>query len=146
MAATLPCTALISPLSRKSSSGVLVPATPSSAHFPTLISYSPIKAVVHPLARRNDGKKQLGFCGKRGLPLPVVPRCAKVPSDPAEEEADEGGAFEEEAAHIHKHAKDTVINFYSFINTKKVDKLRGLISEDCYFEDLSFPKPFHGRQ
>lgn len=41
---------------------------------------------------------------------------------------------------------DTVEQFYECINKNNLKKLGKFISNDCYFEDFSFPKPFQGRK
>lgn len=39
-----------------------------------------------------------------------------------------------------------IMQFYETINEKKLNQLEELLSDDCFFEDYSFPKPFHGKQ
>ncbi|KAL0297597.1 UNVERIFIED_CONTAM: hypothetical protein Sradi_6811800 [Sesamum radiatum] len=41
---------------------------------------------------------------------------------------------------------ETIMQFYSAINEKNLKQLDKLITEDCFFEDLSFPKPFQGKK
>lgn len=41
---------------------------------------------------------------------------------------------------------NTIMQFYSAINEKKLKKLDKLMAKDCFFEDFSFPKPFHGKK
>ncbi|XP_075505914.1 uncharacterized protein LOC142542899 [Primulina tabacum] len=41
---------------------------------------------------------------------------------------------------------NTIMQFYSAINEKKLKKLDKLMAEDCFFEDFSFSKPFHGKK
>ncbi|KAL0327761.1 UNVERIFIED_CONTAM: hypothetical protein Sangu_1854100 [Sesamum angustifolium] len=41
---------------------------------------------------------------------------------------------------------ETIMQFYSAINEKKLETVDKLITEDCFFEDLSFPKPFQGKK
>ncbi|PIN17959.1 hypothetical protein CDL12_09377 [Handroanthus impetiginosus] len=40
----------------------------------------------------------------------------------------------------------TIMRFYSAINEKNIKQLDKLISEDCIFEDYSFPTPFEGKK
>ncbi|XP_073135498.1 uncharacterized protein [Henckelia pumila] len=41
---------------------------------------------------------------------------------------------------------NTIMKFYTAINEKKLKKLDKLMAEDCFFEDFSFSKPFHGKK
>lgn len=41
---------------------------------------------------------------------------------------------------------DAVMKFYSSINEKNQDQLRSCISNDCFVDDFSFSKPFHGKK
>ena len=41
---------------------------------------------------------------------------------------------------------ETVNKFYASINSKDLDDLREIISEDCYFEECSFLHPFEGKK
>ncbi|KAF6162190.1 hypothetical protein GIB67_008319 [Kingdonia uniflora] len=41
---------------------------------------------------------------------------------------------------------DSIIQFYNCINRKNPKKLEKFISQDCYFEDYSFLKPFEGKK
>ncbi|KAK7860759.1 hypothetical protein CFP56_033176 [Quercus suber] len=41
---------------------------------------------------------------------------------------------------------ETINKFYTSINSKDLDDLREIISEDCYFEECSFPRPFEGKK
>ncbi|GMY30394.1 hypothetical protein FCV25MIE_25636 [Fagus crenata] len=41
---------------------------------------------------------------------------------------------------------EIVKKFYTCINNKNLMQLREFIAEDCYFEECSFPQPFHGRK
>ncbi|PSS09390.1 Arginine-fifty homeobox like [Actinidia chinensis var. chinensis] len=41
---------------------------------------------------------------------------------------------------------DIIKQFYACINKKELNQLRGLISDDCLFEDRSFFKPFQGEK
>ncbi|XP_022737463.1 uncharacterized protein LOC111290428 [Durio zibethinus] len=43
-------------------------------------------------------------------------------------------------------AADTIKHFYLCINEKNLEKLGGLISEDCHIEDCSFINPFYGKK
>nr|XP_043614127.1 uncharacterized protein LOC122586084 isoform X2 [Erigeron canadensis] len=40
----------------------------------------------------------------------------------------------------------TIKEFFNCINEKNVKQLENYISSDCFFEDLSFPKPFKGKK
>nr|GMD01655.1 uncharacterized protein LOC109147681 isoform X2 [Ipomoea batatas] len=40
----------------------------------------------------------------------------------------------------------TIKAFYSSINTKDLKSLKALLSEDCFFDDFSFPAPFQGKK
>lgn len=40
----------------------------------------------------------------------------------------------------------TIMQFYTSINEKNLKQLEELLSDDCFFEDYSFPKPFDGKQ
>ncbi|XP_071700326.1 uncharacterized protein [Rutidosis leptorrhynchoides] len=40
----------------------------------------------------------------------------------------------------------TIREFYKCINEKNVKQLENYISNDCFFEDYSFPKPFKGKK
>ncbi|CAA0838785.1 Nuclear transport factor 2 (NTF2) family protein [Striga hermonthica] len=40
----------------------------------------------------------------------------------------------------------TIMLFYSAINEKNMKQLDGMIAEDCFFDDFSFPKPFQGKK
>ncbi|KAL8244934.1 hypothetical protein R6Q59_011192 [Mikania micrantha] len=41
---------------------------------------------------------------------------------------------------------DTIKQFYRFMNEKNVKRLENYLSDDCFFEDYSFPKPFTGKK
>ncbi|KAL6979558.1 hypothetical protein U1Q18_021219 [Sarracenia purpurea var. burkii] len=41
---------------------------------------------------------------------------------------------------------DTINQFYNCINKKDLSQLCGLISDDCFFDDRSFFKPFQGKK
>ncbi|KAF3780023.1 hypothetical protein EJ110_NYTH40229 [Nymphaea thermarum] len=41
---------------------------------------------------------------------------------------------------------ETVLTFYDAINVKDYHKLEQLVSDDCYFQDMSFAKPFEGKK
>ncbi|KAM4074840.1 hypothetical protein ACB094_10G124400 [Castanea mollissima] len=41
---------------------------------------------------------------------------------------------------------ETISKFYTSINSKGLDDLREIISEDCYFEECSFLRPFEGKK
>ena len=41
---------------------------------------------------------------------------------------------------------DAVMKFYSSINEKNQVQLRNCISNDCFVDDFSFSKPFHGKK
>lgn len=41
---------------------------------------------------------------------------------------------------------DTVKQFYKCLNEKNVKRLENYLSDDCFFEDYSFPKPFTGKK
>ncbi|KAL0408156.1 UNVERIFIED_CONTAM: hypothetical protein Sradi_1750000 [Sesamum radiatum] len=41
---------------------------------------------------------------------------------------------------------ETIMQFYSAINEKNLKQLDKLITDDCFFEDLCFPKPFQGKK
>lgn len=41
---------------------------------------------------------------------------------------------------------DTIHQFYKCMNEKNVKQLGNYISNDCFFEDYSFPKPFIGKK
>ncbi|KAK9079624.1 hypothetical protein SSX86_001297 [Deinandra increscens subsp. villosa] len=41
---------------------------------------------------------------------------------------------------------DTIKQFYKCMNEKNVKRLENYISDDCLFEDYSFPKPFTGKK
>ena len=43
-------------------------------------------------------------------------------------------------------AAEVVRNFYGGINAHDVDSVEDLISENCVYEDLVFPRPFVGRK
>ncbi|KAJ4712023.1 Nuclear transport factor 2 (NTF2) family protein [Melia azedarach] len=43
-------------------------------------------------------------------------------------------------------ASDTIREFYACINKKNLNQLNTYFSDDCWFEDCSFPKPFQGRK
>ncbi|KAF5938586.1 hypothetical protein HYC85_022845 [Camellia sinensis] len=43
-------------------------------------------------------------------------------------------------------SSDSIKQFYTSINEKNVNKLREFISDDCYFDDCSFIKPFQGKK
>lgn len=40
---------------------------------------------------------------------------------------------------------DTIIEFYSSVNEKDLNKLKQLIPDDCVFEDLAYFKPLKGK-
>ncbi|KAL8498500.1 hypothetical protein ACS0TY_021726 [Phlomoides rotata] len=40
----------------------------------------------------------------------------------------------------------TIMQFYSAINNKRLKQLEELIAEDCFFEDYSFPTPFQKKK
>lgn len=39
-----------------------------------------------------------------------------------------------------------IMQFYTSINDKNLKQLEKLLSDDCFFDDYSFPKPFQGKQ
>ncbi|KAL3499308.1 hypothetical protein ACH5RR_038401 [Cinchona calisaya] len=39
-----------------------------------------------------------------------------------------------------------IMQFYTSINTKNLKLVEKLLSDDCFFDDYSFPKPFKGKQ
>lgn len=41
---------------------------------------------------------------------------------------------------------NTIRHFYKCMNEKNVKQLENYISNDCFFEDYSFPKPFKGKK
>ncbi|KAI3792398.1 hypothetical protein L2E82_06275 [Cichorium intybus] len=41
---------------------------------------------------------------------------------------------------------NTVRQFYKYMNEKNLKQLENYISNDCFFEDYSFPKPFNGKK
>ncbi|XP_027181551.1 uncharacterized protein LOC113779951 isoform X2 [Coffea eugenioides] len=41
---------------------------------------------------------------------------------------------------------NSIMQFYKSINDKKLKQLEQLLSDDCFFDDYSFPKPFEGKQ
>ncbi|XP_024986987.1 uncharacterized protein LOC112522143 [Cynara cardunculus var. scolymus] len=41
---------------------------------------------------------------------------------------------------------DTIKQFYECMNEKNIKLLEDYISNDCFFEDYSFPKPFNGKK
>lgn len=41
---------------------------------------------------------------------------------------------------------NTIRKLYSSINNKDFNQLALLISEDCFFDDFSFPQSFHGKK
>ncbi|KAL9434483.1 hypothetical protein AB3S75_029176 [Citrus x aurantiifolia] len=43
-------------------------------------------------------------------------------------------------------ASNTIREFYACINEKSLKRLETYISDDCCFEDCSFPKPFQGKK
>lgn len=43
-------------------------------------------------------------------------------------------------------ASDMIGEFYKCINEKNSEELHAYISNNCYFEECSFPKPFEGKQ
>ncbi|CAL5433156.1 unnamed protein product [Camellia sinensis] len=43
-------------------------------------------------------------------------------------------------------SSDSIKQFYTSINEKNVNKLCEFISDDCYFDDCSFIKPFQGKK
>lgn len=47
---------------------------------------------------------------------------------------------------INPPPSDTIKQFYECINEKNLNKLAKFISSDCFFEELSFFKPFQGRK
>ncbi|KAM7525792.1 hypothetical protein LguiA_015694 [Lonicera macranthoides] len=47
---------------------------------------------------------------------------------------------------INPPPSDTIKQFYECINEKNLNKLAKFISRDCFFEELSFFKPFQGRK
>jgi len=47
---------------------------------------------------------------------------------------------------VGESASTVVRNFYEGINAHDVDSVQYLISENCVYEDLVFPRPFVGRK
>ncbi|XP_028098007.1 uncharacterized protein LOC114297738 [Camellia sinensis] len=43
-------------------------------------------------------------------------------------------------------SSDSIKQFYTSINEKNLNKLREFISDNCYFDDCSFIKPFQGKK
>ncbi|KAM3688083.1 hypothetical protein ACJW31_10G123500 [Castanea mollissima] len=55
------------------------------------------------------------------------------------------------SSHSNSHSgssspSETISKFYTSINSKGLDDLREIISEDCYFEECSFLRPFEGKK
>ncbi|XP_058085945.1 uncharacterized protein LOC131233303 isoform X3 [Magnolia sinica] len=124
MAGTLPSLALSYPMSRKSRHS---PLSLASTHLP--VGSTTVNSTCF---LELKGATHRSICLKR---VPWQPHCTK-------RSADLGGP---DSRPDPIRPSDAITQFYSLINSKKLDKLRELISEDCYFEELSFPNPFQGR-
>ncbi|XP_077247409.1 nuclear transport factor 2 (NTF2) family protein [Tasmannia lanceolata] len=83
--------------------------------------YDPKGMIYRRVYLKPDGRKP--FCDRR----PVKSGSSDLHSDPL-------------------RPSTTIELFYSSINNKNLEILEKLISDNCYFEELSFPDPFQGKQ